>query len=99
MRISKPKDFIRENLNQEEEESGAYIYLDRNGNEIYIGVASESLEERLNACYYGRSDYAQVERKKTLRRKVRKYRTVYTTEARARKLEHNKKDEMRFNQL
>lgn len=98
MRFSNTKEFTKENLNEEKEEPGAYIYVDKNGKPIYIGVAEE-MQERLEAGYYGRADYAQVERKKTLRRKIRGYRTCYTTLERARSLEHSKKDEMRFNQL
>ena len=98
MRISDPKKFTQDKIEHEKQESGAYIYLNEAGEAIYIGV-SEDVEERLLAGYYGRADYSQVEEKRQLRKQIREYRTVYTDIERARKLEHNKKDEMRFNQL
>lgn len=99
MRFSDPKKLDRDTILQEDKgENGVYILLDEDKNPLYIGH-SGNLPERLMAVYYGRSDYAQVEKKKKLSRLAEYYRTVYISEKRAKKLERRKKSEMRFNQL
>jgi len=98
MRYSQSKRINTENIGKEKERPGVYIIQNRNKSDIYIGV-SENLKHRLQAILYGRADYNQIKKKKKLRRNASYYRRAYTNIEKARKIEHRKKDGMRYNKL
>lgn len=98
MRYSEPKKINTENIEKEKRQFGIYILLNRYKNPIYIGTSTQ-LKHRLKAILYGRSDYAQIKEKKELREEAFYYKRAYTSEAKGRKIENRRKENLKYNEL
>lgn len=79
-----------ENIMLEKDKQGTYVYYNERKVPIYAGHASQ-VRQRLLAAWYGRSDYAEVRGKKTLRALIRFYKVDYRRIEFARKLEGKRK--------
>lgn len=98
MQWSNPKKLTRNNLNKEKERPAVYVILDQAKDPIYIG-SSKRLRHRLEALYYGRADYNQVDHKKEMRQEAVYFIRQYTNIERARRIEKQEKPNLKFNDL
>ena len=92
------KRFNQANINGEMNKPGNYRYYNSKGTVIYTGSAIK-VRNRLIALFYGRSDYAKVEGKSTLRANVAYYQVQYLPIAKCREVEKKRKIRYRYNVL
>ena len=92
------KRFNQTNIDMEMNKPGVYIYYNSKGTPIYTG-SSIRVKNRLIALFYGRSDYAKVEGKTTLRSNVAYYQVQYLPIAKCREVEKKRKVRYRYNVL